>query len=129
MDKDLTIYYSSLAAPYCISCMCSRWDQSDYNIVVETWLKKSDVQTLMDHTKPGAVGELYEVLGSKVHYDQTWAGNNTLKFVPNSDADSTLSDMRDTTIVYVKNLTTGVIEGDSGWLSVKLECVKSGSAI
>ena len=128
-NKDLTIYYSSLAAPHCISCMCTRWDQNDWNITVETFLNKGSSQTLMDNTKPGAVGELYEVLGSKVHYDMTWEGKNTLKLSPNSNADSTLSDMRDDTIVYVKNLTTSPVRGAEGWINVKIEAVKSGSSV
>ena len=45
-SKDLVIYYGSLAGEDYIECNCSRWDQSDYNIIIETWLTKADLNTL-----------------------------------------------------------------------------------
>jgi len=139
---DLLIYYSSLSEPHHIDCRCSRWDQVDWNITVETWLKKDNVQILLDNTTPGAVGELLDVLGSKTHYDKTWSGENTIKLVPNTrkifvmsgsisygTVNSTLRSMRQPTIIYVKNITTSPIEGNRLWMNVKIEGVKSGSHV
>lgn len=130
MNGDLNIYYSSLADPHYINCWCTRWDETNWDIIIETFLDKSSVQTLINNTTPGAVGELYEVLGSRVYYDKTWEGNNTLKFSPNSGCKvSTLKDMREDKIVYVKNLTTSPIEGANGLINVKIEAIKSGSRV
>jgi len=139
---DLLIYYGSRTGQSFIDCWCTRWDQSNWNITVETFLDKSDLNTLLDNTLPGAVGELWEVLGSIVHYDQSWEGLNTIKFTPHpyttftpntgnfsGTNKSDLSDMRNETIVYVKNITTSPVEGDSGIINVKIEAVKSGGTI
>jgi hypothetical protein len=127
---DLRIYYSSLSDPDYIKCWCNRWDQNDWNIVVETFLDKSDLQTLTNNITPGAVGELYEVLGSRIHYDQTWAGENTLKLVPNPTfTKSELNKMREDTIIYVKNISSTPFEGTSGFLDVKIEGIVSGGTL
>jgi len=127
--KDMVIYYSSLAAPHCISCMCNRWDQNDWNIVVETNLTKSQFQNIYDNLTPAAVGELYEVLGKKVYYDMTWNGENTLKLSTNTSSDSTIKNMRDTKMVYVKNISSSPLGADTGLLTVKIEAILSGSNI
>ena len=139
---DLLIYYSSMVNPYFIDCWCTRWDQTDWTLVIETFLEKDDIQLLLDNSLPGAVGELWYILGSKVHYDKSWEGRNTIKFVPTSSNryrsitqsfegynKSNLVNMRDDTIVYVKNIITNPIEGDSGIMNVKIEAVKSGGTI
>jgi len=128
-NKDLRIYYDTLLSPDYIDCWCTRWDQEGWNIVIGTFLNKSDVQTLMANTVPGAVGELYSILGRKVYTDLTWTGDNTLKLHPNSDSDSTLKSMREDTIVYVKNISTHPLAGTDGWMECKIECVKSGNSI
>lgn len=124
---DLDIYYSSLASPHSVDCWCSRWDVKDFSIVIETFLNKSDFQTIQDHTVPGAVGELYKVLGRPVYYDKTWNGENTLMFSPNTTAQSRLKSMREDTIIYVKNITSSPIEGSSGLIMVKIEGYISGT--
>ena len=88
---------------------CSRWDVQDYDIVVETWMKKSDLQTLMENITPGAVGQLYKILGRPRMYDSTWQAQNTLKILPTPSSNdmgaSTLRQMRKSTIAYVRNVT------------------------
>jgi len=129
VNKDLTIYYSSLSSPHCISCMCHRWHQSNYNITIETTLSKADTITLLDNLTPGAVGELYSILGSTLYYDKTWSGMNTLKLTPNSNANSRLAAMKNETIVYVKNITTIPLDGDNLLMNVKIEAVRSGGHV
>jgi hypothetical protein len=125
-NYDLKIYYDDLVGNDFVACNCSRWDVNDYGVTVETWLKKSDLQTLRSYITPGAVGELFKILGRPTFFDQTWQGQNTIYLVPNSGS-STLIDMREPKYVYVKNITDSPLPGASGWISVKIEGLVSGS--
>ena len=125
--KMLQIYYSSMSNEDFIDCDCSRWDVNDYGITIEVWLKKSDLQILRRNITPGAVDELYTILGRPTYYDKTWTGNNTLKLLPNIHNDSNLKDMREETIIYVKNISDSPIAGASGYINVKIEGYLSGS--
>ena len=129
-SKDMAIYYSSLSLGNFVDCWCNRWDHNNWNVVIETMMDKSDYQTLEANITPGAVGELYEILGSKVYYDMTWNGGNTIKLVPNEDFDtSTLGAMRDEEIIYVKNISSTPLGSDSGLLNVKIEGYISGGSL
>jgi len=124
-SKDLLIYYDSLSDHDYINCWCSRWDVQNYNVVMETWLKKSDLQTLRENITPQAVGELYTILGRPKYYDSTWSGENTIKLVPISDEQ--LAKMRGEKLIYVKNISDSPVKGPSGWLNVKIEGMISGT--
>lgn len=124
MSGDIYIYYSGSSY---IECDCSRYDISNYSVTIETWLKKSDLQTLRSNITPGAVGELYKVLGRPTYYDKTWTKDNTLRITPQSASDSSLHDMRNEKVIYVKNMSDSPIYGPSGWLNVKIEGYISGS--
>lgn len=129
---DLAIYYGSMEENDFLDCRCSRWDVNNYTIIVETWLKKGDVQTLLSNITPGAVGELYKILGKPHYYDKTWSKSNTLKFLPTPSSSSMqtskLRYMRNETIAYPKNITLHPIKNTaSGWIEVKLECLISGN--
>ena len=126
--SDLQIYYNSLAGSDYISCDCSRYDVQNYNITIETWLTKSQLQTLRDNITPGATGELYTILGKPRFYDKTWQGENTIKISP-IDGSSTIDGMRSDKLIYVKNISTVPIDGPKGWLSVKIEGMISGSSL
>lgn len=123
--KDLNIYYSSMTGDNFINCWCSRWDVQNYNVVVETWISGGALQTLQDNIVPGAVGELYTVLGRPRYYDSTWQGKNTLLLSPNDFRN--LSNMRNDTVIFVKNITTNAIDGPSNYFNVKIEGLISGS--
>jgi len=125
---DLLIYYNSLMDEDYIDCNCSRWDVNDYSIIVETVLDKNKIQTLNDNIVPGAVGELYSILGKPNYYDKTWDDKNTLKLVPNVNNDSTLKSMREEKIIYVKNIMYHPI-GDTNHVNVKIEGLVSGSRL
>lgn len=128
-DKDLYIFYGSLEGDDYIQCYCSQWDSSNYSVVLRTWLTKGEVTTLRDNLVPGAVGELYQILGKPTYYDKTWEGGNTLRLVPNSGSLFT-SDLRlkyDDILIYVKNLTVQPVEGQKTYLDVKIEGYISGS--
>jgi len=128
---DLLIYYGNRDTKDYIDCRCSRWDVQNYDVIVETWLKKSDLITLRDNTVPGAVGELYTILGKPRYYDQTWQGNNTLYLKPNPAPEdmtmSNLENMKEDCYIYVQNITEHPIT-NTDWISVKIEGKLSGSS-
>jgi len=142
-DGDMLLYYDNQfndTSPKYIDCWCSRWDTSEYSLTLETWLKRSDVQTLQNNVKPGAVGELYKILDRPTYYDKTWSGDNTLMIVPNNYTSreiatntpegnnrSYLPSMRSTKIIYVKNLTFNPVEGSKGFINTKIEGYISGT--
>jgi len=127
---DLAIYYDSLTGNDYLDCKCSRWDVQDYSVVIETWLKKSDAQTLRSNVRPGAVGELYKLFDRPVYRDQTWVGANTLRLLPTPSSSkmnsSKLKSMRDETLIFVKNLSEHPIT-NSNWIEVKIEGYVSGT--
>jgi len=125
--NDLRIYYSSMAGDHYMDCKCSRWDVDGYSLIVETWLKKSNLQELRNHIAPNAVDELYEILGVKHYFDITWQGANTLMLSP--IAGSQLDLMRgQNKVVFVKSITDNCLPGTSGWINVKLECLLSSNS-
>ena len=128
MTLDLNIYYSSLSSPHYINCWCSRWSTDNYAITLETWLTKSQLQTLRSNITPGAADELYTILGKPTFYDATWQGQNTIRLEPTGDS-STLSNMRNEKLIYVKNITDSPLEGANGYLQVKIEGYISGSIL
>jgi hypothetical protein len=123
-ENDMRMYYSSQGGTDFIECKCSRWDQQDKSITLETWLKKSDLNTLRTNITPGAAGELFELLGNPIYYDQTWQGENTLRIYPRPE--SRIGKIRGQKYIIVKNITDTPITGPSGWLSVKIEGYISG---
>jgi len=107
-----------------IECFASRYDLQNYNIIIETWLKKSELQDLKDSIRPGAVNELYNIMGRPRFYDTSWRGYNTIqiKAVPGEQTYY----MRGNKVVFVKNISSSPLEGPSEWLNCKLECTISG---
>ena len=110
-----------------LCCDCSRWTIDNYAITIETWMTKSQLQTLRSNITPQAVGELYVILGKPRYYDQTWQSQNTIRLTPNTASNSTLKAMRDEKIIYVKNITDTCLEGPKGYINVKLEGYISGN--
>ena len=127
---DMAIYYGSMDTNDFIEGRCSRWDVNDYSVVVSSWFNKADAQTIRNNIKPGAVGELYEILGRKHYYDKTWDGSNTLKILPTPSSsemgNSNLKNMRSETLIYVKNITEHPIN-NTEWIELKIDGMISGS--
>jgi len=112
-----------------IQCWCSRWDETDWNIVIETFMNKSNLKSLLDSCRVGGVGELWYILGSHVYYDTSWEKKNTIKITPINCNNSDLYDMRDEKLLYVKSINSTPFEGDSGLLEVKIEGMVSGGSL
>lgn len=142
-DGDLLILLHDdldVTATEYISCWCSRWDVDNYSIVLETWLKKDELQLLLENIRPGAVGELYKILGRPHFVDKSWTKNNTIRVVPNKyktyeraegtwagNNASNIPMMRNEILLYPKTITAHPI-GNSDWIEVKIESAPSGSA-
>jgi hypothetical protein len=103
------------------SCNYTRFDVSNFSLVIETFLNKDDLKTLKDNVTPGAVKELYILLGKPKYYDSTWTNSNTLKLKNLGTMGGTMQNMRDEYIIYVKNLSSSPVEGTSGIINVKIE--------
>ena len=131
---DLAIFYDGFN-PHTdnfVEGRCSRWDYDDYSIIIETWLKKSDLDTLLDNIVPGATDVLYQIVGyAPNYYDSTWNSENSVLFYPTPSSSkmngSNLYKMRSPKIGYVKHITTSPIEGPSDWMFVKIEANISGT--
>ena len=77
---NLRIYISGIAYPnHYINCWCKRWDESDYDIVIETFLPSAARGCLFRHTLPGAIREYDNPLGWVINLDETYSrSSNTL---------------------------------------------------
>jgi hypothetical protein len=128
-DEDLKIYYDDLIDPNYTQSWCTRWDTSDYSITIETWLDKEGITNIVNNLRPGAVSELYQVLGKPFYYDQSWIGANTLRISPNIESESNLKNMRKETIIYPKNISTSPVAGRKDWFVLKIEGYISGSSL
>lgn len=124
MKHDFYIYYSGNSY---VSGMCSRWDVQDYNITIETWLKKGPFNILNDNIIPGATRELYKILGKPKFVDSSWQGKNTLRLSP--VAGTKLYKMRRQVLIYPKSINSQPINGPSGWLNVKIEGYTSSNSL
>lgn len=106
-------------------CWCSRWDNNNYSTIIETVTTKDELDELRSSITPGAVGELYTILGKPTYYDKTWDGSNTIKLIPNTAKQ--LGRMRTDKVMFVKNINTSPLEGPDGYISMKIEGLTSGS--
>lgn len=130
--NDLAIFYGQGLDTEYIDCRCSRWDVQDYSVTVETWLYKDNVDTLMENIRPGAVRELYKILGKPHFVDSSWQGYNTLRLYPTPSSqkmnNSTLHRMRRNQIIYPKTITIHPIR-NSQWIETKIEGYISGNTL
>lgn len=116
--ETLRIYYSCNKYPnYYIDCDASRWDETNYDITIETFLRKTNRNKLFNNLVPGAVGELYEILGKSVFKDSTYSSGNTLILHP---LDGTgLSGLREDRTIAVKSISDTFVTKDL--FNVKIE--------
>lgn len=119
--SNLRIYYSGNSYPQnYISCDCSRWQEDNWSIILETVLPSGDRNTIFSNVTPNAYRELYSILGQPHFIDSTYTSSNTLIFEPQSGYG--LSSLREKRIVAVRNVSDSFLVPDR--FSVKLECIR-----
>jgi len=100
-----------------IRCWNTRWDENNYNIVIEGFLDACDRNYLARNITPGAVRELYNILGTPKFIDTTYNSSNSLTFEPLSGYG--LSGVRSKKIIAVKNYSDTFINRDT--FGIKIE--------
>jgi hypothetical protein len=119
MAGSLRIYYSCNNYPNnYIDCWCTRWDESNYDVTIETFLPSGERNTLFNNVVPGAVRELYNILRKPYFIDTTYESGNSLILEPLSGYG--LSGVRERRTVAVKSISDTFINWEN--LGTKLEC-------
>lgn len=108
-----------------VTTTCNRWDVSNYTVVTEFTMTKSEYDTVRNNITPGAAGELFKVLGRPYYYDKTWNDENTLSFTPVSGTG--LANTKGTTTIYVRSISMEPVSANNTYLDVKIEGFISGS--
>lgn len=104
----LRIYYSCNNYPInYIDCWCTRWDENNYDITIETFLTSGARNALYSNLRPGAVREAYKILGEPTFIDTTYSSGNTLILSPLSGYN--LSGLRETRTIAVKSISDSFI--------------------
>jgi len=93
-----------------IKCWCTRWDEGNWDMVYETFLTSSCRDNLFASTTPGAVRELYNILGTPKYIDTTYASSNTLTFTPIHPHG--ISSLRQKRTIAVKNISDTFLTRD-----------------
>ena len=101
-----------------IKCWCSRWDEGNWDLTVETFLDACDRNLLFDSVTPGATRELYNVLGLPKFFDSTYSYKNTLIIEPITGFG--ISSLRKGREVAVKNISDTFLNKET--FGVKIEC-------
>ena len=103
-----------------IQCWCNRWDEGNWDVTVETMMDAHDRNYLFSKIRPGAVKELYNILGTPYYRDITWKSGNTLILEPLGGYG--LSGVSQRRIVAVKNASDDFLNKET--YHVKLECFR-----
>jgi len=112
------IYYSCNQYPnYYIECPIKRWDEGNWDLVIETFLGSSNRNTLFANVTPGAVRELYNILGTPNFIDTTYTSGNTLIFEPQHGYG--LSSLREKRMIGVKSISDTFINPE--YFNIKIE--------
>ena len=100
-----------------ILAWCNRWDVSNYSITLETFLDKNAKDALLESTVPGAVRELYNILGTPKYIDTTYNSSNTLLLIPSGS----LASLRNQAYIAVKSLSASPLKGPNEMFQIKIE--------
>lgn len=112
------IYYSGNQYPtYYIDVPITRWDEGNWDLTIEIFLDSGNRNTLFTHLVPGAVGELYNILGTPYYKDITYTSSNTLIIHPLTGYG--LSSLREGRMIAVKNISDTFINPE--YFGIKIE--------
>jgi len=114
----LRIYYSCNSYPNnYIECFCNRWDEDNWSVIIETFMRSGARNELFTYVTPGAVKELYSILGDPYFIDTTYASANTLIFEPQHGFG--ISSLREKRMIGVKNISDSFI--NPNYFNIKIE--------
>ena len=111
---NLTIYNFTFSS----NLWCTRWDEDNWRIIIEAIADKTTRDNIRNNIVPGAVAELYNILGKPQFVDTTYSSGNTITLLPKR----MLSNLRDEVTVAVKSYSETMLRWDM--FRIKLECVK-----
>jgi len=111
-NKNLNIYYSCNQYPsYSSNVWCSRWDEDNYSIIMEYIIESGSAEDIPNNIVPGAVTELYNILGTPYYQDTTYNSGNTLIFDPVVDFGLS-SNLRVRRTIAVKNYSSRLLNDE-----------------
>lgn len=122
--NSLQIYYGNEEPNQYVDVMCTRWDEGNWDVTIEIFCNSSSRNTLYSYVTPGAVREMYNILGTPYYWDITYTSGNTLYLVPNSSqvggkAKWALSSLRVPRRISVKGISDTFI--NQNYFNVKIE--------
>ena len=97
---------------------CTRWDEGNWSIILEVIADKDARDTIIQHITPGAVSELYNILGQPKYIDTTYSSGNTFWLYPRRG----LGRLRAPVKVACKSYSDTLLR--NGMFHIKMECVK-----
>lgn len=100
-----------------IRCWDTRWDEENYNVIIETFIDACDRNYLANRITPAAVTELYNILGVPHFIDLTYSSSNSLIAEPISGFG--ISGLRERRVIAVKNYTDHFINPET--YGIKIE--------
>jgi len=103
-----------------IRCWNTRWDCGNYDHTIETFMSPCDRNFLFRNVVPGAVAELFKVLGQPYYIDTTYSSSNSLKIECLSGYG--LSSLRESVTIGVKSISDSFLNKDL--YSVKIEGIE-----
>jgi len=115
----IKIYYSCNQYPtYFEDCWCKRWDESNYDITIETFMDSSSRDKIFANVIPGSLREYDNSLGWVINLDGTFSkSGNTLILEPKYGYG--ISSLRSKKIIIVKNISDSFI--NPNYFNVKIE--------
>jgi len=100
-----------------IDCWCTRWDEGNWDVTFETFLGSGARDFLFSNVTPGAVRELYNILGTPRFIDTTYKSGNSIRIFP--IAGTGLYNLREERIIAVKNISDSFITPDRFHIKVE----------
>lgn len=94
-----------------IRCWCSRWDEGNWDGSFEFIMDPCDRNFIFPRVTPGAVRELYNILGTPEFIDTTYTSSNTLIVEP--IAGCGVSSLRSRRVIGVKNISDNFLNKDT----------------
>jgi len=118
LAENLTIFIPTIRRELYV--WCSRWDEDNWRATVEIVSDKWQRDLLIQNTTPGAVAELYNILGEPKYWDTTFTSGNTLFLYPNKTRP--IAQLRDPVKVAVKSYKERMLTPNKFY--IKLDLVK-----